>query len=425
MKVLIIGSGGREYGMAWAAKNSPLVEEVLMAPGNAGMTKFGRCFPIGADDDQGLMALAQKEGVQLVLVGPEGPLVAGLVDKLQAAGIAVFGPVQMAAQLEGSKAYAKAFMQKYNIPTAAYEVFTETEAALQALDRFGLPVVIKADGLAAGKGVFVAMTREEAVGAITSILVDKSFGDAGQRVVVEAYMEGEEASILAFSDGKVVVPLIASQDHKRIGNGDQGPNTGGMGAYSPAPVITAQLMDEIKTTILNPVITGMQQEGHPYQGILYAGLMMTAAGPKVVEFNCRFGDPETQVILPLLTCDLIEIALACTQGRLQPEMVTWKDEAAVTVVLASPGYPGPYPKGLEITGVEQAEALDKVMVWHAGTAFENGHLVTNGGRVLNVIATGEDIKTAVARVYQACVRIRFDGMQYRTDIGHRALARLR
>lgn len=424
MKVLVIGSGGREYGMVWAARQSKEVEEVIAAPGNAGIARLARCVPIKAEDSDGLIKFCQQESIDLVLIGPEGPLADGLVDKMSEAGLPAFGPSRLAAQLEGSKIFAKKFMQRHQIPTAAYEVVTDSKTAMACLDKFSIPVVIKADGLAAGKGVIVAMTREEAEGAIKRILDDKQFGQAGNALVIEEFMQGEEASILAFADGTIVVPMVSAQDHKRIFDGDQGPNTGGMGAYSPAPVITEDMVKEIKAKILDPVIKGMAEEGTPYKGILYAGLMMTEQGPKVVEFNCRFGDPETQVVLPLLTCDLIKLAQACIQGTLTPEMVTWKESAAVTVVLAAPGYPGDYPKGAVITGIEEAEKLDQVMVWHAGTKEKDHQIVTNGGRVLNVIALGSDIGEAIKKVYQACEKIRFDGVQYRKDIGYRALERL-
>lgn len=424
MKVLVIGSGGREYGLVWAAQRSPVVSEVIVAPGNAGLARLARCLPIKIDDFEGLIKLAQQEQVGLVLVGPEIPLTGGLVDQMEAAGIAAFGPSKAAAQLEGSKRFAKAFMERHHIPTAAYQVVSDSASALACLDQFSLPVVIKADGLAAGKGVTVATTREEAEAAIKTIMDDKLFGAAGEQVVIEEFMEGEEASILAFADGRIVVPMVSAQDHKRINDGDCGPNTGGMGAYSPAPIITKAMEAEIKKIILDPVIRGMADEGMPYKGILYAGLMITEQGPKVVEFNCRFGDPETQVVLPLLDGDLVKLAQACRAGQLEPDMVSWKKQAAITVVMAAPGYPGAYPKGAVISGIEDAEKMDDVMVWHAGTAEQNGQVVTNGGRVLNVMALGEDIQAAREKVYQACNKIKFDGVHFRKDIGHRALKRL-
>ncbi|MCD4813275.1 phosphoribosylamine--glycine ligase [bacterium] len=424
MKILVVGGGGREYGLVWAAKKSKGVREVVAAPGNAGIAEIARCVDVPVDDIEGLVNLAKKERPYMVLIGPEVPLTLGLTDRLQAEGMAAFGPSASAARLEGSKTFAKEFMAKYNIPTAKYTVCTNAPDAVKALDDFGIPVVIKADGLAAGKGVTVALTREEAVRAIMDAMTEKIFGDAGERVVIEEYLEGEEASILAFCDGKTVVPVVAAQDHKRIFDNDEGPNTGGMGAYAPAPVVTDALKQQIQEEVLERTMVGMEKEGSPYKGILYAGLMITAQGPKVIEFNCRFGDPETQVVLPLLTVDLIQVAEACLRGKLTPDLVTWADAAAVCVVMSAPGYPGDYPKGLVISGIEEAEKMSDVMVWHAGTRRSNGDWVTSGGRVLGVISVDQTLSKAVEKVYQATEKIKFEGAHFRKDIAYRALTRI-
>jgi len=424
MKLLVVGSGGREYGLAWAARRSALVTEILAAPGSPGMEKLARICSVAADDIEGLIRLCRQEQPGLVLIGPEVPLTLGLADRLEAEGIPAFGPVAAAARLEGSKRFAKEFMLRHKIPTARYVVCTRLEEALQALNRFPIPVVIKADGLAAGKGVTVAFAREQAEDAVRAALQDKVFGAAGDQVVIEEYLEGEEASVLAFCDGRIAVPMVAAQDHKRIFDHDQGPNTGGMGAYAPAPVVTPDLLARVQKEVLDPVMAGMAREGTPYRGVLYAGLMITADGPKVIEFNCRFGDPETQVVLPLMQSDLVEAAMACSQGRLRPELVQFKPEAAVCVVIAAPGYPGSYPKGAPIEGITEAEKFSGVMVWHAGTGRQDGQWVTNGGRVLNVIATAATIAEAVQKVYAGCSKIAFSGAHYRKDIAHRALARL-
>jgi phosphoribosylamine--glycine ligase len=423
MKVLIIGSGGREFGLAWAVKRSPKVTEVLVAPGNAGMAGLARCVPVAADDVEGLVKLAKAEKADLVIVGPEMPLTLGLVDRLQAQGIPAFGPSQAAAQLEGSKTFAKDFMQRHNIPTAKYRVCRTQAEAEAAVQEFGIPVVIKADGLAAGKGVTVAVTREQALEAIRQILLERVFGAAGEQLVIEECLVGEEASVLAFADGKTVVPMVAAQDHKRVFDADQGPNTGGMGAYAPTPVVTDELLEQIQREILEPTILGMAAEGMPYRGILYAGLMITAQGPKVIEYNCRFGDPETQVILPLLETDLVEIALDCIAGQLDEDRIWWKTQAAVCVVMAAGGYPGTFAKGQAISGLEAAQQVPGVMVWHAATTFKNGQFLTAGGRVLSVIAEGDTIAQAVERAYEAAAKIHFAGIHYRRDIAARALRR--
>ncbi len=423
MKILVVGSGGREYGLVWAARQSKLVSEVLAVPGNAGMAELARCIPVLPDDIEGLVKLASQERPDLVLIGPELPLSLGLTDRLAREGIPVFGPTAEAARLESSKAFAKEFMDRHGIPTAKYRVCETQEAAEASLDVFDLPIVIKANGLAGGKGVTVAETHEQAVKALAAAMQEQVFGEAGKCVVIEECLQGEEASVQAFTDGRIVVPMVSAQDHKRINEGDQGPNTGGMGAYAPAPVMTPELMERVKREILEPTIAGMAAEGRPYKGILYAGLMITAEGPKVIEFNCRFGDPETQVVLPLLGSDLIDTALACIQERLGAEHVDRKPGAAVCVVMAAPGYPGSYPKGLPISGMESAHAVPDIMIWHAGTVRKEGQLVTDGGRVLNVIAVAPDIATAVKKVYAAAEKISFAGAHYRRDIAYRALKR--
>lgn len=423
MRVLVVGNGGREHALAWAIRRSPLVEEVYAAPGNPGIAQVARLVPIAATDVAGLADWAREHRIDLTVVGPEAPLVAGIADRFLEEGLAVVGPTQRAAALEGSKAFAKELMQRHGIPTAAFRVCTSSREALEAVEAFGAPVVVKADGLAAGKGVAVCRTLDEAKGAIRRIMEERVFGAAGVRVVVEEFLEGEEASVLAFVDGEHVVAMVPAQDHKAAYDGDRGPNTGGMGAYSPAPVVTPELQREVEERILRPVVRAMAQEGRPYRGILYAGLMVTPQGPKVVEFNCRFGDPEAQAILPRLRTDLVPVLWATAQGSLAGTELAWDGRACVTVVLASGGYPGEYATGLPISGLAEAAALEDVLIFHAGTRREGDTLVTAGGRVLAVSALGESIGAAVARAYEAVSRIRFDGMHYRRDIAHRALGR--
>ncbi len=424
MKILVIGGGGREHTLAWKLAQSPQAEKIYAIPGNPGMAKIAECENgISIEDNEAVVAFAKEKGVELVVVGPEVPLTNGLVDAMNGAGIRAFGPTRAAAELEGSKSFAKDIMQRYGIPTAKYRVFTDAASARDYVQAEGAPIVIKADGLAAGKGVVVAQTVDEALTAVNNIMEGQSFGAAGARVVIEECMFGEEASLLAFTDGETIVPMVSSQDHKRAYDGDKGPNTGGMGTYAPAPVMTKELVQEATEKILRPIIAAMKKEGRPYKGCLYAGLMITEAGPKVVEFNARFGDPETQVVLPLLKSDLLEIMLACCDGRLAEQDIQWSDGAAVCVVMASDGYPGGYPKGLPIKGVEQAEA-GGALVFHAGTAERDGRLVTAGGRVLGVVARAADIRSAVDDAYAAVGCIHFHGAQYRHDIAHRALERL-
>lgn len=423
MKILLIGSGGREHALAWKLAQSPKVETILVAPGNPGISIVPKCqcVALNVEDLEAVAAYAEAEAVDLTVVGPEAPLVAGLADVFAQRGLAVFGPSKAAAQLEGSKAFSKEIMAKYNIPTAFFKICEDIATAKTYVKEKGAPIVVKADGLAAGKGVVVAMTEEEALAAIDDMMGDQKFGAAGAVVVLEEFMEGEEASLLAFTDGKTIVPMIASQDHKRAYDGDKGPNTGGMGTYAPAPVMTDVLRLKATETILKPMIAAMAAEGTPYQGCLYAGLMIKGDTIKVVEFNCRFGDPETQVVLPLLDSDLAEIMLACAKGNLADVEIAWKDAAAVCVVMASGGYPEGYAKGKEITGLEAANSMDNVVVFHAGTKEAEGKVVTSGGRVLGVTALDCDIRTARDKAYAAVEKIAFADGFYRKDIAWRAL----
>ena len=419
MNILVIGSGGREHALYWKLSESPQTEQIYAIPGNPGM---GASAEIALDDHAAILRFVKEHEIGLVVVGPEVPLMNGLVDELEAAGIRAFGPRANAAEIEGSKSFAKDLMKKYGIPTARYEVFTAAEPARAYIRQEGAPIVVKADGLAAGKGVIVAMTEQEALDAVDAIMEDHSFGDAGARVVIEEFMEGEEASLLAFTDGMTIRPMISAQDHKRAYDGDRGPNTGGMGTYAPAPVMTPEMTERAVEEILKPTIAAMAKEGRVYRGCLYLGLMVTADGPKVVEFNARFGDPETQVVLPLLDSDLVAIMCACADGTLADVPIRWKDGAAVCVVLASGGYPGHYDKGQEIHGLADAEAMG-ALVFHAGTAMKDGKLVTNGGRVLGVVGRGADISSAVDAAYAAATKISFKDAYYRKDIAHRALER--
>ena len=419
MNILVIGSGGREHALYWKLSESPQTEQIYAIPGNPGM---GASAAIALDDHAAILRFVKEHEIGLVVVGPEVPLMNGLVDELEAAGIRAFGPRANAAEIEGSKSFAKDIMKKYGIPTARYEVFTAAEPARAYIRQEGAPIVVKADGLAAGKGVIVAMTEQEALDAVDAIMEDHSFGDAGARVVIEEFMEGEEASLLAFTDGTTIRPMISAQDHKRAYDGDRGPNTGGMGTYAPAPVMTPEMTERAVEEILKPTIAAMAKEGRTYRGCLYLGLMVTADGPKVVEFNARFGDPETQVVLPLLDSDLVAIMCACADGTLADVPIHWKDGAAVCVVLASGGYPGHYEKGQEIHGLADAEAMG-ALVFHAGTAMKAGKLVTNGGRVLGVVGRGADISSAVDAAYAAATKISFKDAYYRKDIAHRALER--
>ncbi len=422
MDILVIGGGGREHTLAWKLSQSKLVDKIYAVPGNPGMKNIAQCIAGSVEDNEALVKLAQEKNIGLVVVGPEVPLTNGIVDDMAKVGIPSFGPQKAAAQLEGSKSFSKAIMKKYGIPTAKYEVFTDADKAKEYIKAEGAPIVIKADGLAAGKGVIVAETLQQALDAIDEIMCDKAFGSAGNSVVVEEFMAGEEASVLAFTDGTTIVPMIPSQDHKRAHDGDKGPNTGGMGTYAPAPVITDELMQRVQKEILEPTIAAMKQEGHEYKGCLYAGLMITDEGPKVVEFNARFGDPETQVVLPLLDSDLGEIMLSCVNGTLSQTDIKWKDEAAVCVVMSAGGYPAKYRKGDEINGLDKAHDAG-LLVFHAGTAEKDGKIVTNGGRVLGIVAIGKDIKSALDKVYQNINLVDFADVYYRKDIAHRAFNR--
>lgn len=425
MRILLIGGGGREHALAWKLAQSDKVEKIFAAPGNPGiaMLKKCSCIDLKLDDLEKVADYAEEESIDLTVVGPEATLVAGIADVFKRRGLPVFGPSKAAAQLEGSKAFSKELMAKYNIPTAFFKICEDMETAKAYVKEKGAPIVVKADGLAAGKGVVVAMTEEEALEAIEEMMGDHKFGNAGARVVLEEYMEGEEASLLAFTDGKTVVPMLAAQDHKRIFDNDQGPNTGGMGTYAPAPVMTDILRLKATERILKPVVAAMAKEGTPYQGCLYAGLMIKDDVIKVVEFNCRFGDPETQVVLPLLESDLAEIMLACATGTLDQADVAWSDKAAVCVVMASGGYPESYETGKAITGLAEADAQENTVVFHAGTKNAAGSIVTAGGRVLGVTAVDDNIRAARDRAYAAVENIKFEGAFYRKDIAWRALKR--
>ncbi|MBQ2120308.1 MAG: phosphoribosylamine--glycine ligase [Peptococcaceae bacterium] len=419
MKVLVVGSGGREHALVWKISQSPMVDKIYCAPGNAGIGQMAECVAIKAEDLDGLLEFAVQNEIGLTVVGPEVPLTMGIVDKFQEKGLKIFGPSGRAAEIEGSKTFAKDLMAKYGIPTAKYGAFTDAAEAKAFLAEVGLPCVVKADGLAAGKGVLICETKEEAETAVEDILVDNKFGNAGSRVVVEEFLTGQEVSMLAFSDGKTIVPMVSSQDHKLIWDGDKGLNTGGMGAYSPAPIYTADIHEIVVPQVLEATIKAMEQEGRPFAGILYAGLMLTADGPKVLEFNARFGDPETQAVLPRLKSDLVEIFLAIIDGRLAEMNIEWHEEAAVCVVMASGGYPESSDKGRVITGLKEAEEAGAI-VFHAGTKETDGNIVTNGGRVLGISALGKDIAEAIENAYKGVKQITFENMQYRTDIGKKA-----
>lgn len=421
MKVLIVGGGGREHALTWKLVNDSAAPQVFCAPGNAGTAGIATNLDIGAEDIDALLAWARVERPDLTVVGPEAPLCDGIADRLEAEGLPVFGPGAAAARLEGSKLFSKDVMVSGGVPTAEARRFTDPDAATAYVREQGVPIVVKADGLAAGKGVFVCATVEAAEKAVQTVLVDRAFGDSGSELVVEECLLGEEASILALVDGEHVVMLASSQDHKRIRDGDQGPNTGGMGAYSPAPVVTDELWSVIREQVFDRTLAELKRRGITYKGTLYAGLMMTDAGPKVLEFNCRFGDPETQVVLPRLAGDLLPALQACVDGTLSDDLVSWKPEACVCVVMASGGYPGAYEKGKAITGLEDAAELEDVVVFHAGTKVAGESVVTSGGRVLGITALGNGIRDAVDRTYDAVDRIAFDKAQYRKDIAARAL----
>jgi len=420
MKVLVIGSGGREHAIVWKVSQSPKLTKLYALPGNPGTAELAENVNgISVDDHAAVASFCKDNQIDLVIVGPEAPLAAGLVDALAAEEIRCFGPSQAAAQIEASKSFAKDFMARHNIPTAKYATFSNYDEAVRYLESVDYPIVIKASGLAAGKGVILPETDEEAKSTLEDILVKKVFGEAGAEVIIEERMSGQEVSLMAFTDGTSVVPMLPAQDHKRLLDGDQGLNTGGMGAYAPAPIFTSEMMNEAVEKVLKPAVNGMKSEGNPFVGVLYAGLMLTPNGIRTLEFNCRFGDPETQVLLPLLETDLVEIAEACADGNLTNINIQWKDNAAVCVVLASKGYPEKVESGKVVT----IEKLPYDMVcFHAGTKMENGNLITSGGRVFGLTAWAEDIASAVKKGYANVGKVTFDGMQYRKDIAHRALA---
>lgn len=422
MKVLVIGSGGREHALLWKLSQSPSVTDVYVVPGNDGMSDVASLIPIKGNED--IIDFARLMQVDLTVAGPETVLTEGLADEFEKRGMAFFGPSKAAARIEGSKGFAKALMKKYGIPTAAYETFDDEEKAiayLKANDTY--PIVIKADGLASGKGVIIAQSEEEAIDTVKDMLEGHTFSGAGRSVVIEEFMEGEEASMLCFCDGTNVVPMISAQDHKRIFDFDKGPNTGGMGAYAPAPVMTKEMCEEVNVRILRPIVAAMKKEGYPFKGCLYAGLMITSEGPKVVEFNCRFGDPETEAVLPLFDGDLARVMLDCVQGTLSDEAVVWKKACAVDVVLASEGYPASHSSGEVISGIEDAKKAG-CLVFHAGTVKKNGQYVVNGGRVLNVVALADTLAEAKAKAYEGVSCIFWRGMQYRHDIADKGLLHL-
>jgi phosphoribosylamine--glycine ligase len=422
--VLLVGGGGREHALAWKLAQSPGLGRMIAGPGNPGIAAHARCVPVKDTAIDDLVALAQQERPDLVVVGPEVPLALGLADRMRAAGFAVFGGSAAAARLESSKAFAKELMARHRIPTARFGTFREAVAARAFCRELGAPLVVKADGLAAGKGVLICRSLGEADAALAHCLEARAFGDSGLTVVVEEFLQGEEASFFALSDGTTALPLAAAQDHKTVWDGDRGPNTGGMGAYSPAPVMDAAMEARVMAEIVRPTIAAMAAEGAPYTGVLFVGLMITREGPKVIEFNCRFGDPECQALLPRLQEDLLALLLAAATGKGLPPTLAWSPRASVCVVMTSAGYPGRYDTGTAITGLEAAGALPDVTVFHAGTARAGGGLVTAGGRVLGVQALGDDVAAAIRTAYAAVERIRFDGAHYRRDIGHHALRRL-
>jgi phosphoribosylamine--glycine ligase len=423
MKILVIGSGGREHALVWKIAQSPLVTKVYCAPGNPGIGELAENVAIKVDDLPGLLAFAKQEQIGLTVVGPELPLSLGIVDLFEENGLKVFGARKNAAIIEASKAFSKDLMKKYHVPTAAYEVFTEIEPAISFIDSLGLPIVVKADGLAAGKGVIIAQTREEAIETVTDMLSGNAFGNAGSRVVIEEFLRGEEASFLAFTDGRNIIPLASAQDHKAVFDGDKGPNTGGMGAYSPAPVVTPAIHEKVMQEVMRRTVDGMAAEGRPYKGVLYAGLMIDDGEIKTLEFNARFGDPECQPLLMRMKSDIVPVLLATAEGDISSIELEWHDKAAVCVVMAAGGYPGEYRKGDVISGLDKAAAIEDLFVFHAGTAKKDGMYTTNGGRVLGVTALGATVRDAIAQAYDGVAAITWPGVHYRTDIGKKALGR--
>ena len=424
MNILVVGSGGREHALVWKISQSPLVKKIYCAPGNPGIAEIAQNVDIKVDDLPGLLSFAKNNDIALTVVGPELPLSLGIVDLFEEYGLKAFGARRNAAIIEASKAFSKDLMKKYNVPTAAYEVFTEVEPALAFVDRIGVPIVIKADGLAAGKGVIIAQTRDEAVQAVTDMLSGNAFGSAGSRVVIEEFLVGEEASFLAFTDGKNIIPLASAQDHKAVFDGDKGPNTGGMGAYSPAPVVTQAIHDKVMAEIMRPTVDGMAAEGRPYRGVLYAGLMIDGDSIKTLEFNARFGDPECQPLLMRMKSDIMPILLGVAEGDISGLEIEWHDKAAVCVVMASEGYPGDYRKGDCIKGLDAAGRIDDLFVFHAGTSAKGRDIVTSGGRVLGVTGLGTTVAEAIALAYKGVAAIDWQGVHYRSDIGAKALQRV-
>lgn len=426
MKILVIGGGGREHTLVWKIAQSPLVEKTYCVPGNAGISKMADCSKMDVEKDFELLGqFAMDRKIDLTVVGPEDPMANGIVDHFESLGLKTFGPSKTATEIESSKVFSKELMNKYGIPTAEGAIFDDPREAQAYIREAGVPIAVKADGLAKGKGVFPCRDLQEALDAVGAIMVKKQFGDAGNRVLVEEFLEGEEASFIAFTDGKAILPMASSQDHKPIYDGDKGPNTGGMGAYSPAPVVTDEVHDLIMESVMKPAVRGMAAEGRPYKGVLYAGLMIADGKPKVLEFNARFGDPETQAVIPRLKSDMVPIMQACIDGTLDKVRMEWTDDPAVCVVMASGGYPVAYEKGKVISGLEAAGAMKNVIVFHAGTAMEGDNVITNGGRVLGVTALGSDIGDAISRAYEAVKKISFEKAYARSDIGHRALERRR
>lgn len=420
MKILVVGGGGREHTLVWKLAQSPLVKKIYCAPGNAGISQLAECVPIVDTDIDQLLKFADKNQIDLTVVGPEASLALGIVDTFQSQGLNVFGPSKRAAEIESSKIFAKYLMEKYHIPTAAHKTFDQYDVAKKYLESVAIPIVIKADGLAAGKGAIVCFTREEAEDSLKKMMVQRTFGDAGKRVVIEQYLRGQEASVLAFTDGVNLLPLAPAQDHKPIFDGDKGPNTGGMGAYAPAVLVNNEMLKTVQKKILEPAIKGMALEDRPYRGVIYAGLMITRQGPKVIEFNCRFGDPEIQAILPLVSNDIVPVLQGCSNGKIEKLNIATNKKFAVCVIMASGGYPGKYEKGKDIIGLERKFG-DDVIIFHAGTKLINSKVVTSGGRVLGVTALGDDIGVAINRAYRAVGKITFDGAYYRKDIGYKAL----
>lgn len=423
MKILIIGGGGREHALAWKIEQSPMVKKIFCAPGNPGIAEIAECVDIDAKDIDGLYNFAKKQKIDLTVVGPEDPLVAGIVDKFTEGDLKIFGPSKRAAIIEGSKVFAKNLMRKHGIPTADFKIFEDLKQAKKHLTTCEYPLVLKADGLAMGKGVFVCKTIEEADERLDDLMKKKIFGQAGDKIAIEEFLSGEEVSVLAITDGKTIVSLSSAQDHKTVYDGDKGPNTGGMGAYSPVPLVTEELQYLVEETVLVPIVHAMKKENRPYKGVIYAGLMITGTGPKVLEFNARFGDPEAQVILTRMKSDLVPLLLSTVTNNLEDVGVEWYDGVSLCVVMASKGYPDKYERGFSISGLETAKELRDVHVFHAGTSARNGTIVTNGGRVLGVTALGENLQEAQKKVYGAIQKISFDGAHYRRDIGAKAIYR--